>query len=130
MEGFIMLILIFGLFLIMNPINIYSADVCSCSGENPVVGSSVKIRGRFSAWNGNPTFRIWVVGTKRILGVRDGTKLPNNLHALLDDFDTKIMGDFVVCPLTKPKHGVMQIVCVSSASNLRRDKKSIHHAHT
>ncbi len=105
----------------------YSQEPCACAGESKVVGPAFKVRGRLSAWNGNPTFRIWIVGTKRMLGIRDGTELPKELQALLGSFETEVMGDFVVCPLTRHKNGVMQIVCISSASNLvKRTKSRLH----
>ena len=91
---------------------------CVCGGENKIVGPSSKIHGRLSAWNGTPSLRIWIIGTNRMLGVRDGTPLPRNLEDLMGNFDTEIYGDFTVCPLTQLKRGVMQIVCVNSASNL------------
>jgi hypothetical protein len=33
------------------------------------IGECAWIYGRLNAWNGNPTFRIWIVGTSRMLGV-------------------------------------------------------------
>lgn len=111
--------IILQLFLIMYLPKAYTIGTCSCASEYHSSGSLFTVRGRFSTWNGNPTFRIWIVGTKRILGVRAGTQLPTNLQILRANFDTVIMGDFIVCPLTKPKRGVMQIVSICSTSNLR-----------
>lgn len=98
-------------------------DKCPCAGEYRVVGAAFKVHGRFSSWNGNPTQRIWIIGTKRMLGIREGTELPENLSKLLGDYDTEVYGDFAVCPLTRSKPGVMQIVCVQSANNLKAVKR-------
>jgi len=97
-------------------------EFCQC-GSGPGVGPSFKVHGRLSAWNGTPTLRIWIVGTKRILGIHgedsDSPSLPDNLTRLPGTFfDNPVYGDFEVCPLTKYRPGVMQIVCIKSASNL------------
>ena len=118
--------LLLPLLLFLNPGELLSRESCGCAGEFKVVGPAFKVRGRLSAWNGNPTFRIWVVGTKRMLGIRQGTEMPNDLQALLGSFETEVTGDFVVFPLTRQKEGVMQIVCVSKASNLLKRSRSNH----
>lgn len=46
-------------------------DVPRCKGNPAVIGACFKVHGRLSSWNGNPTFRIWPTGTKRMLGVRE-----------------------------------------------------------
>jgi hypothetical protein len=102
---------------------VFCQDKCSCAGEYPVVDATFKVHGRLSNWNGNPSQRIWIIGTKRMLGIREGTELPANLTKLFGDFDTEVYGDFAVCPLTKSKPGVMQIICVQSANNLRAEKR-------
>jgi hypothetical protein len=99
------------------------AEPCSCNGEYQIFGSSFNVHGRLSFWNGNPSRRIWIIGTKRMLGVREETPLPENIDKLLVKFDDEIYGDFVVCPLTKSKKGSMQIVCVQSANNLIKKKR-------
>ena len=96
----------------------------TCEPAASVPGGCLQIRGRASLWNGNPTLRIWRVGTRRILGVRDGTPVPERLQKELDGFTAEVFGDFVVCPLTRSQPGRMQMVCVRSAENLvvRRDR--------
>jgi len=96
---------------------------CSCAQKYPIAGTSFTVYGRLSYWNGNPAQRIWVIGTRRMLGIRGDTELPDNLAKLLGDFDTEVYGDFTVCPLTKSQTGVMQIVCVQSANNLKSKKR-------
>jgi hypothetical protein len=82
------------------------------------IGPSFAVHGRLACYNGNPPYRIWTIGTHRILGVHETTELPKNVDSLLNDFDTEVFGDFEVCPLTESKVGVMQIVCVKSAAHL------------
>ena len=47
-----------------------AADAASaCKARQDLVDSCHIVHGRLMAYNGTPTFRIWVVGTKRLLGV-------------------------------------------------------------
>ena len=77
--------------------------------------------GRLTYYNGNPSSRIWVVGTKRLLGVResgnDVAYMPKELRDLMS-WDREIFADFVVEPLTPYKQGVMQVVRVVSVSKV------------
>jgi hypothetical protein len=104
-----------------------AGESCGCAGEYKAVGPAFKVRGRLSNWNGNPTRRIWIIGTNRVLGIREGTELPGNLESLIVDFDSEVTGDFVLCPLTTAKPGVMQIVCVSAGFNLSKRSKAKTH---
>src|SRR5262249_24406943 len=93
-----------------------------------IIGQCFKVHGRLSSYNGNPAFRIWVVGTNHLLGVsswwiKSGEKeLPDNIYPLLPSSDfisqTAIFGDYEVCPLTEEHTGWMQSVCIKSASYL------------
>jgi hypothetical protein len=88
------------------------------------------VHGRLSAWNGNPTFRIWRVGTHRILGVNnaanDGDESTDALPAEVrnamrkgaDAISTDIFGDYLVCPFTRSRPGWMRYVCIAQASRL------------
>ena len=78
------------------------------------------VHGRLALWNGAPSERIWVVGTKRMLGVtgRSERSLPSYLQEQLT-WDVNIYGDFWVCPLfDPPRAGHMEFVCVHSWRNL------------
>lgn len=85
-----------------------------CSGKK--VAECYKVRGRLRAYPSYPRCRIWPVGTTRLLGVADQNALPSNV-ACGDGFE--VYADFVVCPLTDPKAAGIQMVCVSSATNIR-----------
>ena len=89
------------------------------SGE----GDCYNVRGRLQYYNGGPSTRIWVVGTSRMLGVRDEEEgLPANARAMMKDFDDVIFADFVVCPLTRRREGHMQMVRVESAKRIRHER--------
>ncbi len=90
-----------------------------CSHSKELVGVCWDIRGRVSLYNGNPSVRIWPVGTKRILGVReaDPQLLPPDLAKRLS-WQADVFADLRVCPLTKEREGTMQIVCVAAAGNM------------
>jgi hypothetical protein len=88
----------------------------ACRSRKDLAGECFKIRGRLRAYSANPSCRIWPIGTTHLLGVEDPTALPSNI-ACGEGFE--VYADFVVCPLTAPKRGGMQMVCVASAANLR-----------
>ena len=91
---------------------------------NPVA-QCFDVRGRMSLTNGTPSLRIWVIGTKRILGVDGGedSVVPQEVRELLTSFQTDLFGDFTVCPLSRQKPGEMQRVYVKAARNLVSRKR-------
>ena len=86
------------------------------------------VRGRMALWNGAPTVRIWVIGTRRILGIvqRDNAfdQLPAPIRKLWDgknhnaEWNTVIYGDFKVCARAPMRRGQMQMVTVMNARRL------------
>ena len=105
-----------------------------CRSDPELVERCRIVRGRLSVANGTPALRIWIVGTRRILGVSgwgmgetERELLPGNVWTALGDrpLDRDVFGDFEVCPFTRQRLGWMQMVCVASARNLvsrtRRD---------
>lgn len=97
-----------------------------CEGRADLVDACFVVRGRVSAYNGNPTFRMWIVGTQRLLGidqdVDERPAAPRELAPYLN-FDHDVFGDFRVCPLTPEREGWMRRVCIESASNWFAKKK-------
>src|SRR4051812_25582546 len=96
-----------------------------CAERADLVGPCFDIRGRVSLANGNPTVRIWRVGTARILGVV-GVKCdepPCGPHAMPDSlwmrmtWHKDVFADLTVCPITKEREAWMQMVCIDSARN-------------
>ena len=88
------------------------------------------IHGRLSIYNGNPTFRLWKIGTHRLLGIYSGpgagpfndgadeedVELPSNLMKY-DFTKVSVFGDYEVCPFVPEKEGRMQPACIESAKN-------------
>jgi len=88
-------------------------------------------RGRIRLGNGTPSYRLWKVGTNRLLGIYSGPSVdrysldnedpefPANVQRV---WQTRIghtlWGDFEVCPLEADRPGFMQAACVESGKNL------------
>jgi hypothetical protein len=87
----------------------------TCTSDPDLVDACFTVHGRLNFANGNPTARIWRIGTKRILGTDD--ILPGSL-GLKMDFGVEAYGDFYVCPFTPERRGEMRSVCIESAQNV------------
>jgi len=79
--------------------------------------------GRLTWGNGTPCFRIWIVGTHRLLGVPGGdlelASMPRAMESIFSNNTTAIVyADFKVTPLTSYKEGSLQMVRVDAATNL------------
>jgi hypothetical protein len=101
----------------------------SCREHPQLIGKCFSVHGRLSVYNGNPAFRIWRIGTKRVLGVSDQRfalpeyrNIPEELAKQLDG-ENEILGDFLVCPFTRSRPGEMQLVCIESARNVAVRKR-------
>lgn len=88
-----------------------------------------EVHGRLGCYVGSPPFRIWIVGSNRILGVSDRPRseaeLPAMPQRLLDIFkdrkgwlSIKMYGDFLVKPLKPDIKGHMRPVQVLRVRNL------------
>jgi len=92
------------------------------------LGGCHHVRGKMFLANGTPGVRIWVVGTRRVLGVTQQDesleKLPQNIRDAWHDRNgardggVDLYGDFEVCPLAAQHAGRMQPVWVRSSRNL------------
>jgi hypothetical protein len=103
-------------------------------GQAPGIASSAKVagrcfvvHGRLAIWNGNPSVRIWPVGSRRMIGVHDrqgqaeaDSLLPTEVRRLIlgREDRTVVFGDYAVCPLTRRRPGRMQIVFIERADHL------------
>lgn len=108
-----------------------------------IAASCYWTRGRLSIYNGNPPWRMWKVGTHRILAIFSGPstfpprndqdsfnpELPPNLERaykaeeprksrLKEPFPDPAFADFEVCPLEPERKGEMQAVCIESVKNI------------
>jgi hypothetical protein len=97
------------------------AAVCTGAVEENSAGQAFQVHGRLSLYNGNPGFRIWIVGTTRILGVAESPPevplMPSKLRDLMRE-ESLVFGDFTVLPLTKDEPGVMRMVRVIRAERI------------
>ena len=79
------------------------------------------VHGRLALSGGNPGFRIWVIGTNRILGVEEAPEekpcMPRQLQELAAS-DNLIFADFTVVSVTRDEPGVMRMVRIVSARNI------------
>lgn len=92
------------------------------------------MHGRLQFYNGTPAFRLWKVGTARLLGIYSGpgsekiNALDNEkpeLPAELRNYEPlreRVYADFEVCPLEPEKKGKMQAACIESARNITSEK--------
>jgi hypothetical protein len=97
-----------------------------------IAASCYWTHGRLNFANGNPSYRIWKVGTKRILAVYSGPsrfpprtdadselpEFPASVDKVFRPPDNHIFADFEVCPLEPERKGEMQAVCIESATNI------------
>jgi len=102
-------------------LNALTATAQSCKSDPKVVASCFTVHGKMYNANGGSVARIWKIGTKRVLGVT--RELPKSLDGYMGDFDDVLYGDFLVCPYTEEKAGVMQLVCVESATNVVKGRQ-------
>ena len=93
-----------------------------CSQDAQLVAACFNVRGRLSFSNGTPSARIWPVGTHRLLGVHRDI-LPDDVQALMQDFDDEVWATFTVCPYTREKAGAMRFVCIAEARNMRHTRR-------
>jgi hypothetical protein len=95
-------------------------------------GSCYWTHGRLNFGNGNPSYRIWKVGTKRILAVYSGPsrfpprtredselpEFPASVDKVFRPPNNWIFADFEICPLEPEQKDEMQSVCIESAKNI------------
>jgi hypothetical protein len=103
-------------------------DACGdkrCASSPHLVGACFTFHGTLRPYNGNPTYRIWRAGTKRMVGVLcdEDPIVPANLKSALQEdlnasWERDFSGDYEVCPFTQAKPGRMQFVCVEKVSKL------------
>jgi hypothetical protein len=100
----------------------------TCRASPALAGGCFTVHARLTACTGIPNARLWIVGTKRILGVVDPRGSPAGaplLPAALEEAmfsatpcSKAAWGDFTVCPLTPDRPGHMREVCVAEAARV------------
>jgi len=87
-------------------------------------GACTWVRGRFNVWNGSGVRRIWVIGTHRLLALRDSD---DSVPKAIDDYVSSgpyvlkadgLYGDFKVCALEPRRLRQMQHVRVIAVRRL------------
>lgn len=82
------------------------------------------VYGRFNLWNGSSVRRIWIIGTNRIIALRDeDADVPAQIkNYLYSGFYPRkadgLFGDFEVCALEPNVAGHMQHVRLKATKNL------------
>jgi len=92
------------------------------------------IHGRLGSYNGTPAFRLWKIGTHRLLGIYSGPsadlygednedpEFPKNVRRAFKPFTNRIFADFEVCPLEPKRESAMQAACIEAAKNILVEK--------
>ncbi len=105
------------------------ATTPACHARPDLVSSCFTVHGALRFYNGAPAVRIWKIGSAHLLGVQGLNEtgapesptvcpLPDGLRDTLEA-GKEVIADFRVCPLTKERPSIMQLVCVDSASHMR-----------
>ena len=88
-------------------------------------GSCRWVYGRFNLWNGSSVRRIWIIGTRRIVALKDeDADVPKAIEKYLQDAghdlrkEDGLFGDFEICALEPNRTGHMQHVRLRAAKNL------------
>ncbi len=106
------------------PVSEQAEPAKPCHEHPNLEGPCFVLHGRLYMSNGTPEYRIWWIGTKRVLGVSSNfalpgyTRLPEKVATMLT-WSQDIIADFSVCPFTKDEPGHMRLVCVDSAKNVQ-----------
>lgn len=83
------------------------------------------VRGRFALYNGSAVRRIWLVGTRRIVALRDVDEdVPPAIARYQEEANPDrppVFGDFHVCAVEPSRPGHMQHVRLIGARNLISD---------
>ena len=79
------------------------------------LGPCRTVHGRLGRVNGAVLYKLWVVGTKRIMGI---DTVPGWLGSTMTRQHVKVFADFVICPLTPLRPGEMQLVTVDTAMHV------------
>lgn len=95
------------------------------AGSPPRVTESCKwVRGRFNVWNGSGVRRIWVIGTHRLIALRDEDEnAPKEIQDYVYSGPYRLkadglFGEFHVCPVEPHRAGHMQHVRIIGTRRL------------
>ena len=100
--------------------------IAPMAGADPpqTTGTCKWVRGRFNVWNGSSVRRIWIIGTHRLIALRDDDEsAPGVLQKYIDTGPhlgkaDGLFGNFRVCALEPSRAGHMQHVRIVAAKHL------------
>jgi hypothetical protein len=101
-----------------------SADqsrVAQCRALTKTAEAPTTVPGRLYAANGGGSgFRIWIVGTKRVVWItpKIDPAVPSEIRDRFKPFDEELSGHFTFVPLAPDRPGVMREVCLVSANDV------------
>jgi hypothetical protein len=89
-------------------------------------GKCAWIHGRYAIYNGSGLRRMWVIGTRHMLALRDDDRdVPLEIdrystgHTEHDGMKDALFGNFRVCALERSRLGHTQYVRITQTKNLR-----------
>ena len=95
--------------------------VRQCQSPAHTPAAPLTVHGRLYAANGGGSgFRIWLVGTTRIVWLtpKIDPAIPDAIRHAFTPFDEELYGDFTLVPLAPDRPGVMRQVCFVSGDHL------------
>src|SRR5215831_5285928 len=98
-----------------------AARLARCRALTPAADAPITVRGRLYAANGGGSgFRIWIVGTTRIVWLtpKMDPAVPRQILDRFTPFEEDLYGDYTFLPLRPDKPGVMREVCMVSGVHL------------
>lgn len=91
----------------------------------PLTAGACKwVYGRFNVWNGSSVRRIWIIGTRRLIALRDeDDDVPQQVRDYIyaGPYSLKtdgLFGDFRVCALESNRNGHMQHIRLTAVRRL------------
>ena len=100
---------------VASPAEAAPARVATCKATGLAAGEPFRVRGRlYAADGGGSGYRIWLVGTKRVVWVsgRVDPPLPAQLEDAFVPFGEVVYGDFTLQALAADRPGFMREVCI------------------
>lgn len=95
--------------------------VAQCQSLASAPSPPITVHGRLYGANGGGSgFRVWIVGTKRIVWLtpKIDPAIPDAIRHAFKPFEEDLYGDFTLVPLAPNRPGVMREVCFASGKNL------------
>lgn len=76
------------------------------------------VRGRYRVYNGSSIRRIWIIGTNRIVAMRDGDPYEPPMIRNHGVPGNSLYGQFLICARERSRPGRMQHVRIKATKNI------------